>query len=401
MQFIRSYLVVVACMAVIGGAVLAEEVKPDAEQDARRTQSKAAIAGYVSNYRAFRYYKCRYQKTSARAVSLKAALEGKWTNAVSAEFRLIVDGDREVSECLAPPPPPPNLAHAKPIPGQPGLYMMPVTFPGGGHMTDGDRELSYSRALQTAGLHGRQAPYRGRLSTPFSMGAMEIGNRHGPDRLDADGDRWAATYLGSEALDSGIVHTVAFRERHHDRGSLSMRFALDPSRGFLPARINVDYLGKPAPAGESKTQAHLMSARECSGQRWFPERTLVIDAPDKVGDLYSVMEIKLLQLDADERPSDDDFVLDVPFGTAVHDPSQPAKGFFKLKQEESINLKDLPALFDMLDRAKSEPLMDTAIPHRSSWHWPRLAGVAVGLVLIFAVIAYVARRRGIAGRSND
>lgn len=253
--------------------------------------------------------------------------------------------------------------------------------------------MDYSRLLRSASLFEMAAPYRGKPDSPMAMGVMARDLVNGPHNLDSDRGHWEAVYLGRRIIDGRTVFATEFRDRRRPDIGTSTCFFLDPSRGYLPARVNERYKVKPTLSGEPKTQVFLIKARECSGQRWFPERTLIVDAPEHPGDRYDVKEIKVISLDVDSKPSDDDFKLEVPAGTQVHMQDKLSKGFFRLKQDEKIGVNDLPGLLEMLDKVKSTPLMDTAVKHRRPYFWLRWLGGGTGAFLVVAAVTLFVRRR--------
>ena len=143
--------------------------------------------------------------------------------------------------------------------------------------------------------------------------------------------------------------------------------------------------------GKVKSRIMVTHVRECSSQRWFPERTVKVSTPDKTGDLYDVSENKLIELNADERPATTDFRVTVPGGTVVCT-NDTSKGYFKLKQDENVHVDDIPKLFAMLDQKQVTPLMDTAIPRSSPYRWLYWVGAGVGLVLALVSLYTVWRK---------
>src|SRR5262249_10201188 len=250
-----------------------------------------------------------------------------------------------------------------------------------------------------ASLFTQKSPYA-KLMTPLAMGCLGPGNVLGPDRLDQNKIEWDAVFHGRRQIDDHAVFGIEFRNSRDKKTGQSIQFFLDPAQGYLPFRVHCNYASKPIVNGHPKKQVFLMQARECGRERWFPERTLIIYTPDKAGDVYDVREIKVLELDVDARPREDEFTIEVPVGTPIQEEDEPSKGFFRLKQDEKINVKDLPSLFDMLDKAKTTPLMDTAVPHKPSRAWLRWAGGCVGGLLILTAVVLLLRRRIMKELSN-
>src|SRR5262245_38722484 len=61
--------------------------------------AQTAITLFADNRAKFDYYSCRYKVTRARAKSYEDGMAGRWENAVSAGFVLVVDKGKEFSAC--------------------------------------------------------------------------------------------------------------------------------------------------------------------------------------------------------------------------------------------------------------------------------------------------------------
>lgn len=166
-----------------------------------------------------------------------------------------------------------------------------------------------------------------------------------------------------------------------------IRYWLDPAHGHLPVKAVATHEGKP------RLETRLTHIRECSNQRWFPERSITVFPPVRIGAPRVVCELTVLELDADRRPDAAEFVLTIPRGTQVQDQANLGT-FFHLKQEEKIGLDELPAIATMLDRAPSNPLMDTAIPRPGPYRWLyRGAWLTAGIALLLGGAWLFLRRR--------
>lgn len=357
---------------------------PPAQSGDKEALGKATVVGYVTNLNSFSFYRCRYVITTAQARSVEDAIQGKLIDAVSYENRLIVEGDRDLHEGLAPPTPP-DFKKAKPIPGKPGLAMIPALTSSDHYLSSGGREMAYVPQLQTLILYSKEKGELGIPKTPLGMGSIGHRGRHGPAEMMADTEQYEMTTDGVEEVDGRPLVAVRFKFRQH---KFARRYLFDPERGSLPIRIETWNEGK------LNQQNFVTHVRECSHQRWFPERTVAVGIPNKEGSLFRVTEIKLLGLDADHRPTADEFAFTIPAGTSVHDHhNEDARKFFTLKQDEKIHVDDLPKLFTMVEQVGVTPLMDTAVPRSNSYGWLRWVGIVGGLALALGAVFLIWRRR--------
>lgn len=261
------------------------------------------------------------------------------------------------------------------------------------YLSDGKKEMNYLPPLRSINLFSMESKKRGIDITPLGMifGGHRI--RNGPKVWLKQPERFAFSVDGFQEVDGRPVITIRFKDKEIFRpGSdpaivFSYIYSFDPARGHLPIRVQMLWNGKP------KSQTFVTHLRECSNQRWFPERYVKVATPDKEGALYDVREIKLLELDADHRPDKSEFFVNVPAGTQVSEFDKPmGRHFFTLKQDEKITLDDIPKLFEMSEQVPNTPLMDTAIPQSSTAAWVRWTVGLAGLILATGGVFFLVRR---------
>jgi hypothetical protein len=352
---------------------------------------RAVITGYAANVNSFVYYKCRYRCTNAEARTVQDAIRGVYLNARSFDNRLVVDGEKDLYEGFAPPPDPKTARPAPGEKGKKGMFIIPSQGSMDKYMGDGQRELDFGPFMRTINLFSSGKNYRGLDYPPLGMHYVGHRNRFGPDVLLSKPEMYAFSVDGPEDIDGRPVVTVRFKEKHifkAPEGPLEFTkvFSFDQSRGCMPIRMTTLWNGKP------KKQV-FVTLRECSNQRWFPERTVIVYTPDKRDALYSLLEIKVLELDTDQRPDRGEFRLKIPAGTAVLEFGNPGP-FFKLRQDEEISIDDLPTLFEMLKQVEVNPRMDTAIPHSHPYGWIRWPLGILGVLVALGCLVFVVRRRG-------
>ena len=379
----KCFLYVVTGVAVVAAAAGASSF-PLSQDEERTALARAVVAAYTANTRAFPYYTCRFRFTKAQSRSIADAIAGNFVNATFYDSRLIVDSEKVLYEGLAPPEMP-DAKLARPIAGKPGLKMVEVFAVSDRYLTDGKLEMNYTPQMRVMGLWDNNKGKHGVAHAPLHrLRGLEVHSAQ-PERYDL-----ATVEL--EELEKRPVVSIRFNDRElvqfAEPVRLARSFSLDASRGHLPIRVTTYWNDKP------QSHLYVTHIRECSNQRWFPERIIDVDAPGKDREPFSVVEILVLDLDADRKPAASEFSFKIPAGTVVNEStSDDATRYFVLKQEEKVDLKDLRILFSMLDTAQANRLMDTAIEvHRPS-SWVRWLGLAVGLVLALGGAAYLMRRR--------
>lgn len=349
-----------------------DSLPPPSDQE---TLARAALAGWAANVQAFPFYQCRYVITTAKAKSIEDAIQGKFINAISYENRLLVDGDNVLYEGLAPPQPV-DPKQAVPIPGKPGFFATPQVVCSDRYLSNKHQEMAFVPTMQTVNLFSKDKRSPGvPRDPPLASVLVDVIQL-------AQSDAWEMSTDGLQELDRRPVVGIRFRNKRH---GYVLQYFFDPERSYLPVRREYRTEGK------VKSRIVVTHVRECSSQRWFPERTVKVSTPDKTGDLYDVSENKIIELNADERPAAADFRVTVPGGTVVCT-NDPSKGYFKLKQDETIHVDDILKLFAMLDQKQVTPLMDTAIPRSSRYRWLYWTGAGVGLVLALVGLYAVWRK---------
>ena len=378
------------CILIAAPCVLTERCSGQDEN--REAEGKAAVTAFAANMASFPHFTCRYKETRAEAANLQDALSGKWRNAISTEFRVAVDGENELNECLAPPPPPPKLDRERRSSAKSGAVQgPPVVFSGEGYLTNGDHEMAYWSGLKAINLYRKSTPFHAKMPRMPLRAALLQRDQDTPDQILEKPEEWKPTFLGRTVINGMPAIGVQFDGRNGEHMFGSVQYFFNPAQGYLILHKKRTYSAKSSMPRSSNEQVFLLEGRECSRQRWFPERAIVL-LPTEQGK-FMVREIKVLELEVDKKPLSVDFTLTVPVGTQVLDYHDFSKGTFELKQEERISLENLPDLFEMLDKVKSNPRMDTGIPERRSRDWLRWLGIASGVLLVAAGVFLILRRR--------
>jgi hypothetical protein len=355
------------------------------EQDPT-TQAKAAVEGYLENRSSFGFLKCKYTETDAKTATLEDAIRGaNYIRPVVSHNVLLIDG--------------PSVMHAttvvesvvneskksvQPVGKDRGIITMP--FSPRGYLSDGADNLSYAPVIECANVKSPETPDLGVAETILMLGNAP--QEHRPDpRFHLDlvqtgkGVMWPE---GLKEIDGRAAVCMKFGD-HLKKPTY--HFALDLERGFLPLRITL-YEGK---TGRADPVFYLTHVIKCSKGRWFPERSVRVYSPRTEGGLFTVRETKVTELDVDRRPKRSEFTFKMRAGTTVLNP--PQGGRFRLMQEESVDIDDLPGLLEKCRRSIANPFQNTALHPPDPYVWLRWSGFALSAAMVSGLVVYVVRKR--------
>jgi hypothetical protein len=257
------------------------------------------------------------------------------------------------------------------------------------------KTLNYTSSLKVASLHAEETPAVLTEYLPLSMAVMGPKREYAPGALlkeYSDGPLSIAKTAHIQIHNRAMIE-LAFA----DKGKTVYRFFLDPQQGYLPKEA-IRYA--PKQTKEEVVHAYLLEAKECTRNRWFPMHTVRLLLPSRKP--VSVVDIRVTELEVDKRPAASDFAVTIPAGTAIKSARQDIRQFFYLKQQEEMNPDDIPRLFQMLEDAPKQPLMDTAV-HAPGWSNKSyvLAGSAVGLLFVGGALWCWRRRHRAEIRRSD
>src|SRR5262249_42679043 len=136
----------------------------------------------------------------------------------------------------------------------------------------------------------------------------------------------------------------------------------------------------------------IIDFRECSKQRWYPARSLVVlNAEAKAPELPRVREFLVVELDADTPPKDDEFQTTIPAGWQVKNPGKGSGfGLYREAKDNVVFAHDLDRIASKLKMAKE--MADARRGERAAERGRRLPavfwvflGVACALFLLLAL----------------
>ncbi len=306
--------------------------------------------GYLSNREAFQWIRCRFRMIRGRAASVEEALKGNISNPIEYRGLWLVDGPNVRYELVCDPAVlEPALKKLKTgdreegpqvkEPEKRGRRRVTASLPCSSEycLKNESYSLGYSPLIAGGNLHPKDSPNRGGIRvTPFSMDVMGPDEMSGPANVlqDCVRGKFFGRFDGREEV-RGVEVLVASAGK--TEATLRLKYYLDPNRGFLPI-----YLWDTNPTtGRKLCEAYITDIKECSHGRWFPERSVVVFGVGATPP-FKTQEIKVLELDVDNRPSKRDFYLDLPAGTQISIPTRSQ--WVTFAQDERVGLDDLQRL---------------------------------------------------------
>jgi hypothetical protein len=201
-------------------------------------------------------------------------------------------------------------------------------------------------------------------------------------RTNADS---AETELGRKIVDGQSLIGIRYTYTARDVAGI-YEFWFDPTRGYLPVRINRALVGKE----QDGTQIRILAARDCGKGRWFPER-IVSATPKPDGSGVRLNEMLVLELDTDHRPSPEEFAIALPGGTTVKRRDGQLGGI-KLQEDEVIRASDLPDLFERVRLSSEAPTTGAGLMGRLRTPWRTWTVIGLGVLLLLGLVWL--KRRG-------
>ena len=369
-----------------------------------------AIQGYQANREAFPSIRCRFRATKAKARSIEEAIQGAFVgDPIVYECLWVVNGAKVRHEALcrsAPGNPEEvfsttknkataNQGSTDGVHAQATEVAVPCFSTG--VLRNGSYALSYAPLGQTANLYPSdlEDPYGIRL-TPFSMDIMGRDEMVNPARVlqDCLGGMFSGSFDGAEKVLG--ADTLAFTATYKSGNASSIgkpayRFLLDPRRGYLP----IHTWGTRPDTAKRAYEAYMTHVRACSRDRWFPERSVVIWDIGGKGP-YTCQEIKVLELDVDNPPADQDLCADLKAGTQVNVRGRPE--WLVLRADEKVMATALEPLHqrcieagkkhgeqaEFAKRAEPKPAPD----NRLRWLVTAMVGCGLAAAVLWSVLRW-------------
>jgi hypothetical protein len=365
--------------------------------------------GYLSNREAFSFLTCHFKVREGFAKTVDEALAGNLEDMVEAEGKWVVDGqkllfdrqceDEVVRDALQNGE---KITISRPD-AKRKRFAVQLPCDPLGFLTDGTIDLRYGAAIGNANISDTAVqPLPKVRTTPFTMGIMGEREEYSPGRVmtgDGKGGYAHAWIDGSEQTGDGEVIIVGMGWEPKETGKIRRRMFIDPNRGCLATRIFTYFKDQNVEGqGARVTALFFTDFLQCSNNRWFPARGVLVRDPDSDRPRLPVKIIEVSSVDADERPADADFSIAMPSGTGIADPTDLRSGF-KLKVDRPIGLADLRPLLDETHRVLDERMRPVPSAVEPADSTTTLWWVVAGHVLVLVVFAlvYWTRRRAAVG----
>lgn len=344
-------------------------------QNANEKEIGLAAEGYLANREAFPFFRCRLEALEGRAESVEAAVKAKYLekSPVSAGV-WVADGEKTYFRLNCDPSFfDAALAKAR----DENAQTVPQPCIEDHFLSDGRLKVRASFNVKVANFYNPEQDFPVTYNTPWRTGESSVGDLL-KDCLR--GKKWGRFDGYDDTFGKGLM---AFSVGYTSAKDICRRFVLDPERGFLPVcywLITDDR--KPY------TQEIITHFKQCSNKRWFPERLVVVYQPEEKPP-YLVREYKVTALDADERPTENDFEMDFSDVTQVCNLADPRTAY-KPAPGEKVNVNQLEALGAKL-KWVAEHRDDLRTPASRPFQW-RLFAV-INLLFLCLVLGMVAYRR--------
>jgi len=393
------------CLSGLAGLGLAAE-----PAGGDREAIAVAAQGYLSNRESFPTIRCRFRAVRAKAHSVDDAIkgdlvgdqivhEGLWlVNGAKVKHELVCKQEpRSLGEITSRPKIAKGSSEDKAATPKAERSSVAVPCASRFVLRDGSYTLTYSPLILGANLFpiDMKDPAGIRL-TPFGMDIMGPDEMVNPGRVlqDCLGGMFSGTFDGAERVrgTDTLAYTALYKSGNPSSvGKPAYRFLLDPRRGYLP----IHTWGTRPDTAKKTYEAYITHVRACSRDRWFPERSVVVLDIGGKGP-FTVDEIKVLELDVDNAPLDQDFFLSLRAKTQVNVETRPE--WVTIQDDERIGVDDLPRLHQRCIehgkmRTKQSELAKPAEPkpapdNRLRWIVTTVAGCVLAVAVVWSVFRW-------------
>ncbi len=356
---------------------------------------RVIMEGSMANRRSFHYLTCEFAITRGFAESEAEAKKegvstivedgkGLWyVSSQKCRFEIHSDQSKMVAAVRE------WLKNHKPDPAD-GPFSVPLGTKLGPRklLWDGDQGVAISGLLRGGALIPKDQSGPGVRISPFDMAGW----------MARDEDQHPALLIERSFVNADIECRFGGRESSDGEAMLSVAFTypsspesgrvtylFDPKRGFLPIQMR---------RTKPPVTVYVTDAKECSGSRWFPMRTVAVQSSEQ-GDI-EVLEVLVTRLDVDTPPEDSVFAIDVAEGTRIHDGVNPLS-LVSFPDGDQISVEDLTKLAGKMSTAaekrenerRAEMSVITEVDadtKRGAYRWMLIGGIGVALLLVACLL---------------
>ena len=316
-----------------------------APENADRDALGVLAEGYSRNRESFDAIDCRFDYAQGKAATIENALAGRFTERfVKQRGHWLVNGRAVLYQLLCAPELREETERIKREDidrrksrasgsATPSEYLK-VPCLDSEFLRNDSYSLHYAASIRAGNLFSKtDQDGNGIRITPFNVDFLAADEYSNPARYIAEAlaGQWDAKFDGTKRI-NGVDTLVA-----RIGAKLEVTFGFDPARNFL--LVYSSYAG--AKPGQRYYEAYVTAARECSGGRWFPMRTVLVRNPDR-GPPFHVREVTVVEVDVDSTPRADRFRLEVPTGVQVSNVGHVE--WITLDHPENVGINDLSLL---------------------------------------------------------
>ena len=214
------------------------------------------------------------------------------------------------------------------------------------------------------------------------------GNRSAPRYLLAEIEK-GAVRVGSEKFQGQEVIVLSLDKREQN---VKSECWLAPQQGFMPIRQFEHW-------PEREVENIIVELTRCSGDRYFPKRHLMLQESTKGKSTkrFWLREYVVSELNVDDVPRDQAFIVELPRGTEVVD-RRDAKTTYGLDAALSVGLNDLDQLLERGNQARVQREFEGELPPAKAvgsirWGLVALVLSAVAVVAVGLMAVYRMRRK--------
>jgi hypothetical protein len=371
----RVFLILTTCAIASLSARAADRHFDPAEEQLLR----AIADGYRANREKFDSFLCRFTIRQGVAPTLQDAIRGS-----SLTVRFVANGlwivdDRKVRFEIEPVTKTDlvreRAKQSAKVNGQ-GTVVVPMLAEK--VIDNGLYQLRISPDTKLGNIFSPDFAGGGLELTPFDMGMMGRDEALSPSALIDSALRERGFILLEERRSGGADFVLRFGDAPQKVG---IQYDLDADRGFLATEcwsVQQD-------SGEVLAKLFVTDYLNTNGA-WFPKRGVVVHNPETGP--FHFREFVVTLLDTSRNLTDNDFVIEIPQGTTINDPTELGlQGVVTKPTKYSVT--NLVALRERIAEAASEGRVEP----RARWHTYLLGGIVVAVVVCGLILLWRQRLR--------
>lgn len=303
------------------------------DKDGKRKLLTFIKESYEANLDAFHFCTCKFVHIKGVADSMESALKGQVKNPIIRDGIWTYNGQKIIYELKCRKPWNPKVTPPK-------LGTMGLECGGEAGFSNGSIVLSYTPEGSLANIWSPDNcnPKLNVDFTPFTVGIMGSNGESNPaswvekalrGELEWDVPQFSADRKGSRV--ALVFGRIGAPKTYH--------IEINMEKGCLPEVMSDCYYQ----TTKRMYEMHTTDILQCSKDRWFPKRTVIVWDPDDKKPPIRVDILEVTKLDVDTPPPDSELVLHLPPGVQVFEPRGKDSGYVT-KTSETILANDLDSV---------------------------------------------------------